>query len=228
MKRAALLASTALAVTGGIALAQEDHGPIEQLRVCSSMPQAERLQCLDRLARTVTGAIPAASERPAASKIPETSEIPEAHKEDRWIISQTASPVDYAPIATATTSSRGDANTSPMQLTIRCRSGRSEIAVAGPAVSGRGDDYAISYRINGGQPVQIAAAAPASGAGVAFKADASALIQSLPSEGELAVHLSPRAGASQDASFSLVGLERVRAKIAASCKWPHAIARPND
>lgn len=115
-----------------------------------------------------------------------------------------------------------------MQFIIRCRGGRSEIAVAGPAVSGRSDDYAISYRINGGQPVQIAAAPPASGAGVAFKADASALIQSLPSEGELAVHLSPRVGASLDASFSLVGLERVRAKIAASCKWPHAIARPND
>lgn len=222
MKRAALLASTPLVVMGGIALAQEDHGPLEQLRACSAMAQADRLQCLDRLARSVT------EERPAASKIPEASENSAASKEDRWIISQTESPVDYSPIATATTSSRDDAGAGPMQFIIRCRSGRSEIAVAGPAVSGRGDDYAISYRINGGQPVQIAAAPPAFGAGVAFKADASALIQSLPSEGELAVHLSPRVGASQDASFSLVGLERVRAKIAASCKWPHAIARPNN
>ena len=114
-----------------------------------------------------------------------------------------------------------------MLLSIRCRDGRTEIAIAGPAVSGRGDDYAISYRINGGQPVQIAAA-PAFGAGVAFRTDAAALIQSLPGEGELAVHLSPRVGASQNASFSLVGLERVRAKIAASCKWPHAIAKPNN
>jgi hypothetical protein len=42
------------------------------------------------------------------------------------------------------------------------------------------------------------------------------------------VHLSPRVGASQDASFSLVGLETVRTKIAASCKWPQAIAKPNN
>ena len=101
------------------------------------------------------------------------------------------------------------------------------MALAGPAISGHGYDYVISYRVNGGQSVQIAAA-PTFGAGVAFKADAAALIQSLPGDGEFAVHLSPHVGPSQDAIFSLTGLEKVRAKIAASCKWPHAIAKPND
>jgi hypothetical protein len=115
-----------------------------------------------------------------------------------------------------------------MQLSIRCRGGRTEIAIAGPAISGRSDDYAISYRVNAGQPVQIAAAVPQFGAGVAFRADAVALIQTLPDEGELAVHLSSRVGAPQDASFPLLGLERVRAKIAAPCKWPHAAAKPSN
>jgi hypothetical protein len=54
------------------------------------------------------------------------------------------------------------------------------------------------------------------------------LLQSLPSKGELAVQLSPRVGATQDRIFSLVGLETVRAKIAAACKWPHAVATPNN
>jgi hypothetical protein len=66
------------------------------------------------------------------------------------------------------------------------------------------------------------------GAGVAFKADAVALIQSLPGDGEFVLHLSPRVGPSQDAIFSLAGLERVRAKIAAPCGWPHIIAKPNN
>lgn len=209
MKRAALVASTALAMMGGNALAQGEDDPMAQLRACSLMEGADRLECLDKLSRTVTSAIPPA-------------------KQDRWIVSQTTSPVDFSPIATATISSRADAGSSAMQLSIRCRSGRTEVVVAGPAISGRGDDYTISYRVNGGQPVQIAAAALAFGAGVAFKTDAVAMIQSLPGEGELAVHLSPRVGASQDASFSLVGLERVRPKIAASCKWPQAIAKPNN
>jgi hypothetical protein len=195
---------------GGIALAQGEDDPMAQLRACSLMEGAARLECLDRLSRAVTSAIP-----PAA-------------KEDRWIVSQTRSPVDFSPIATATISSREDAGGAAMQFSIRCRGGRTEIVVAGPTVSGRGDDYAISYRVNGGQPVQIAAAALALGTGVGFKTDAVALIQSLPGEGELVVHLSPRVGAPQDASFSLAGLERVRAKIAASCKWPQALANPNN
>lgn len=145
---------------------------------------------------------------------------------DGWVISQTSSPVDYAPIATATIASRGEVSGSTMQLSIRCRGGRAELAVAGPAISGRGEDYAISYRINGGQPVQMAASVAAFGAGVALKGDAAGLLWSLPSEGELAVHLSPRVGIALDGKFPLVGLETVRAKIAVACKWPHAIAKP--
>jgi hypothetical protein len=209
MKRATLFAAAALAVMGGTALAQGEDDPMAQLRACSLMEGADRLECLGRLSRAITSAIPSTT------------------KEDRWVISLTRSPVDYSPIATATISSREDDGASAIQLSIRCRGGRTEIVVAGPAISGRGDDYAISYRVNGGQPVQIAAA-PAFGAGVAFKTDAVALIQSLPGEGELAVHLSPRVGAPQDVVFSLVALERVRAQIAASCKWPHAIAKPNN
>lgn len=210
MKRAILFASAAIALMGGIALAQGGDDPMAQLRACSLMERADRLECLDRLSRAATPAVPA---------------VP---KEDRWIISETRSPLDYSPIATATTSSREVAGGSAMQLSIRCRGGHTEIAIAGPTVSGRGNDYAISYRVNGGQPVQIAAVAPAFGAGVAFKADTVALIQSLPGDGEFDVHLSPHVGPSQDAIFSLAGLETVRAKIATSCKWPHAIANPNN
>lgn len=210
MKRAALCASAAFAAVGGIALAQGADDPLAQLRACSLMERADRLECLDRLSRALA---PPAAPAPMG---------------DRWIVSQTMSPVDFAPIATATTSSREVPGGSAMQLSIRCRGGRTELAVAGPAIAGRGDDFVISYRINSGQPVQIAAAVPAFGPGVALKGDVVALIQSLPSEGELSVHLSPRVGAAQDAAFPLAGLETVRAKIAGTCKWPHAIAKPSN
>jgi hypothetical protein len=210
MKLASLFASASVALMGTIALAQGGEDPMAQLRACSLLERTDRLECLDKLSR---GLAPASSGTP---------------KEDRWIVSLTRSPVDFSLIATATISSRGVAGGSAMQLTIRCRGGRTEISVAGPAVSGRGDDYAISYRVNGGQPVQIAAAAPAFGAGLAFNANVVALIQSLPGEGEFALHLSPHVGPSQDVVFSLTGLETVRAKIAAPCNWPHAMAKPNN
>jgi hypothetical protein len=209
MKRATLPFAAALAIAGGIALAQGADDPMAQLRACSLIERADRLGCLDKLSHDI--APPA---RPAL-------------KADGWIISQTSSPVDYAPIATATVASREIANGSTMQLSIRCRGGRTELAVAGPAISGRGEDYVVSHRVNGGQPVQIAGGVPAFGAGVAFKGDAVSLLQSLLSEGELVVHLSPRVGTAQDGIFPLAGLETVRAKIAAACKWPHAIAKPN-
>jgi hypothetical protein len=209
MKRAALTIAAAFAVVGGIAPARGADDPMAQLRACSLLERADRLECLDRLSR--------AAPPPAG---------PAAEGND-WIISQTNSPVDRTPIATATTLSREVAGGAPMQLSIRCRGGRTELAISGPAISGRAEDYIMSYRVNDGKPVQAAAVVPAFSAGVAFKGDTVALLQSLPSEGELAIHLSPRAGAAQDGIFSLAGLKAVRSKIEAACKWPHAVAKPN-
>jgi hypothetical protein len=135
--------------------------------------------------------------------------------------------VDYAQIATATTSSREPAGSSAMQLSIRCRGRRTELLIAGPAIAGRGEDYVITYRVGGGQPEQVAASTPTVGAGVAMKGDPVALLRSLPGEGELAVRLSPRVGAAQESVFSLAGLDTVRAKMEAACRWPHADAKPH-
>jgi hypothetical protein len=55
-----------------------------------------------------------------------------------------------------------------------------------------------------------------------------ALLQSLPEGGSLTIQLAPRAGTARAGMFSLAGLETVRARMAAACKWPHAIAKPND
>ena len=173
------------------------------------MEGAERLKCLDEAPRTVATVDQAAS------------------KGDNWIISQTTSPVDYSPVATATTlSNDGAAAESAMKLSIRCRGGRTELVVAGPGISGRGD-YAISYRVNDGQQMQIAAAPPASGAGVAFGGDVIRLLQSLPDAGSLSVHLAPRTGTAVDGTFSLGGWEAVRAKMIVACKWSHPVAKPN-
>jgi hypothetical protein len=145
-----------------------------------------------------------------------------------WVVSQTMSAVDYSPIATATISSRHIADSPPMQLSIRCRGGRSELAVSGPGITGSGDDYFISYRVNDGPSVRFGGAAPTFGDGVAFKGDAGALMQSLPVGGELAVLVISVKGNSQQGAFSLEGMETLRAKIGATCKWPHVLARPNN
>jgi hypothetical protein len=145
-----------------------------------------------------------------------------------WIVSQTTSAVDYSPIATATTSSRPIAGSPPLRLSIRCRGGRSELVVSGPEITGPGDHYFISYRVNDGQSIRFGGVAPAFGDGVAFKGDAGALVRSLPAQGELAVLVLSMKGNSQQGIFPLNGLDTLRAKIGATCKWPHVLATPNN
>jgi len=145
-----------------------------------------------------------------------------------WVVSQTTSAVDYSPIATATIASRHVAGTTPLKLSIRCRGGRSELAISGGEITGPGDDYFISYRVNEGQSVRFGGVAPTFGDGVAFKGDAGALLQSLPAGGELTVLVISVKGSSQQGVFPLDGLERLRAKIGATCNWPHLLAKPNN
>ena len=210
MKVDSIPLSVAFKVMSGVAFAQGASDPMEHLRACSLMERAERLECLDKLSRSI--APPA---RPAPGG-------------DNWIVSETTSPVDYMPIVTATTFSRGGSDRSSMQLSIHCRGSRTELVVAGPAVPRSGGDYAISYRINDGQPVQLAAGSPSFGTGVAFTGDVVRLLQSFPEQGDIAVRLSTRAGAAQDGHFLLGGLKTVREKVAAACKWPHAVAKPRN
>jgi len=202
--------SVAFEVASGIALAQGAADPMAHLRACSMMEHAERLQCLDRLSRDI-----AAPDRAAGVG-------------DNWIISETTSPVNYTPMVTATAFSRGGSDGSLMQLAIYCRSGRTDLVVSGPAVSGGGADYTISYSVNDGQPVQLAAGSPSFGTGVAFTGDIVRLLQSLPEDGHIAVRISPRGGAAQDGRFSLGGLKTVREKLAAACRWPNAVAGPRN
>ena len=147
---------------------------------------------------------------------------------DNWIVSETTSPVNYTPIVTATAFSRGGSDGSSMQLAIHCRGGRTELVVSGPAVSRSGADYTISYRVNDGQPVQLAAGSPSFGTGAAFTGDIVRLLQSLPEDGHIAVRISARSGAAQDGHFLLGGLKTAREKLAAACKWPHAVAGPHN
>jgi hypothetical protein len=211
MKTAAIPLAVAFGVASRVVFAESASDPMAQLRACSLMERAERVECLEQLSRNI-----AAPVRP----------VPPGG--GNWVVSDTTSPVDYMPIVTATTFSRGGPDGSPMQLSIHCRGGRTELVVAGPAVSRSSAEYAISYRINDDQPVQLAAGPPSFGTGAAFTGDVVRLLQSLPEEGDIAIRLSTRTGAAQEGHFLLGGLKMVREKLAAACKWPRAIARPRN
>lgn len=205
-----ILLSIAFEIASSVALAQDAPDPMAHLRACAVMEPAARLECLDKLSRSI-----APAERPARG-------------EDNWIVSETTSPVDYTPIVTATTLAREGTQSSLSRLTIYCRGGRTELAVSGPALAGGSTDSMIIYRINDAQPLQVAAGAPSFGSGAAFRTDVVHLLQSLPDEGGLNVRLVPRTGGAHEGQFALAGLKVVRDRVGAACKWPNVVAKPGN
>lgn len=206
MKGPAIPLSVVFGVASAGAFAQTND-PVAQLRACSVMERVERLKCLDNLSRNIGPAVGPA-------------------QVDKWVVSETTSPVDYTPIVAAKTSSSGPDGSS-MQLSIFCRKGRTELVITGSALSSRGEDYAVTYSINGNQPVRVPTGSPLFGTGVALQGDVVRLLQSFPDEGEIAIHLGTRTAAAVDLAFSLGGLKMVREKMAAACKWPSAVASPH-
>ena len=205
MNGPAIPLSVVFGMASAVAFAQAAD-PVAQLRACSVMERVERLKCLENLSRNIGPAVGPA-------------------QVDQWIVSETTSPVDYTPIVAASTSSSGPDGSS--MLSVFCRKGRTEMVVTGSALSSRGADYAVTYSVNGNQPVRIPTASPLFGTGVALQGDVVRLLQSFPDEGEIAIHLGARTAAAVDLTFPLGGLKMVREKIAAACKWPSAVASPH-
>ena len=219
MNAAGICAAFAFALASAGAAAQGAGDAIEKLRACSALPQAERLECLEKLSRDIAPA-------PAPAMPPEARRAPPAA--DDWTVSETTSPIDYSPVAVATASSGGGPDGVSLQLSIQCRGGRTELVIGGPAVVRRSEDYVVSYAINDGAPLVLPAGMPASGTGVAIKGDVVRLLASLPDRGDVTFRVEARqGGAPLQGRYSLASLKTVRDRLAAPCKWPAANAPRN-
>jgi hypothetical protein len=217
MKLATICLTFAFGPASADALAQGADDTMEKLRGCSLLAHAERLECLEKLSRDIA---PPPPPRPAASPAPGV-----APAADNWIVSETTSPIDYTPVAIATTSSSGGPDGSPLQLSIQCRGGRTELVIGGPALTRRGEDYLVSYVVNDGQPVVVATGTPASGTGVAVRGDVVRLLASLPDRGEVAFRVTARQGGALEGRYALAGLKVVLERLAVPCKWPAGAPR---
>ena len=220
MKIAAICLAFAFALASAGALAQGTGDAMEKLRACSLLAPAERLECLDKLSRDIAPPSPAPL---AASSAPGV-----APAADNWIVSETTSPLDYTPVVIATALSSGGPDGTILQFSIQCRGGRTDLVISGPALQGRGEDSVVSYVVNNGQPVVIAAGTPASKIGVAIRGDVVRLLASLPDQGAISFRVTPRQGAALDGRYDLAGLKIVRDRLAGSCKWPAVAGAPRN
>ena len=83
----------------------------------------------------------------------------------------------------------------------------------------RAREVQVDYQIDDQPSVRQAWAASADGKTAIYKDDPVGLLQSLPEGARLKIDVRDRPDASHEATFQLSGLDAVREKIAATCKW---------
>jgi len=204
MKTAAIPLSVAFNVAGGIAFAQGASDPVAQLRACSLMERAQRLECLDKLSRDIV--------------TPDRS----ARGDDNWIISETTSPVDYRPQIAALTTAHASSQDAPSSLAIHCRARRTELIISttGSWKQATDGEVKVVSRINEEPLVEQRWRPAEAGRSLAFQGDVVGLLRSMPDGGQILVKVYAGKSPPYESTFGLAGLDPIRRKIAAACNWP--------
>ena len=195
------LAALALASVSQVVCGQPAGDADTRFKSCLQLDGAARGECLETIARELSGA-----------------SSPAQPSGRNWVITETTSPVDYSPQITAAISSGSAVKDAPSSFAIRCRGKRTELVVTTtgswrPSSNGL---LKVVYRINE-QPA-VEGRWSADGRGAIFKGDATQFLRSLPEEGRLSISVYDGQGLAHEATFQMSGLEHIRRKIAAVCK----------
>jgi len=202
MKSVGALAVTLLSSLSQAVCAQTGDA-VDRLKACSQFEGMERLKCVDELLQEVA---------------PDSAQ-PQG---PNWIISETTSPVDYRPQITALTTARASSPDAPSSLAIRCRAQRTELIISttGSWKQATDDVVKVVYRINQVPPVEQRGKTAGTGRSLAFQGDVVRFLRSMPDSGQILVKVYAGKTPPYESTFQLVGLDPVRRKIAAACKWP--------
>jgi hypothetical protein len=218
--RTAALCGAAVTLMSAAALAQGGSGA---LSACSLPSYAERMRCLEKLSGDAAAPPPQVAATPSSRPVPPAAPPTQAPAAPpmagKWIISETRSPIDYSPVATATASS-GAGSDSVLQLSVQCRGGRSEMVIRSAPLMRRAEDHVVSYAINDAPPVTVTSGLSSSGSGIALKGDVAGFLRSLPAEGAIDFRVVDRQGGALEGRYDLPGIKAMVARLAGPCKWP--------
>jgi hypothetical protein len=141
-----------------------------------------------------------------------------------WVVSETTSPVDYSPLITAVMHVSDGLPDAPNALAIRCRGLRTELLVRTDGIwrAARGGEVAVSYQVDDQPLIRLSWSVSADGKSAGYQDDAIGLLRSLPEGARLKITVLDATGSSHEATFRLAGLDAIRKRIAAACKWAPA------
>ncbi len=182
--------------------------PLEsQMLACRAKTiPAERLECLD--------AIPLAAP-------PTTDSVGTG----RWIVDESRSPLDDSPLVTATLPTSSGAT--DLVFAVRCKEGRTEAFVSANQPIGFSQTIEVQYRMGQAPAVRADWAASTTGRGAfAPRGTVISVVRAIPAEGTMFVRVRGQVTI-LEASYETRGVDEVRRKVAAACRWPAEGARPS-
>src|SRR3981189_487924 len=146
-------------------------------------------------ATAALGAATVLPEKPAAvspdrpARAVDSPSKPSKPTDTNWIVSETTSPVDYAPLTTAVIRLPFSVKDAPNTLAIRCLGGRTEFLVRTEGIwrASRAREVQVDYQINDQPSVRLAWTASADGKTASYKDNAIGFLQSLPEGGRLKI-----------------------------------------
>ena len=136
---------------------------------------------------------------------------------NRWIVSETTSPIDYSPLVTAALEPIQHGDNGPINLAVHCRENRIELTLQFPGDSAWRSEPRIYSQIEDQSPAQLDLSWSADGKIATVKNDPVSLLQGVPDGSSLKIRASERA--LQDTTFQLIGLDGIRSKVGAACNW---------
>jgi hypothetical protein len=203
----------ALSIVSQTVHSQPAEDAISRMKACFQLERALQAECLENLSRELT------------DKKNQNVAEPSGRS---WIVSETTSPLDYSPMITASTSSQSVATDAPATFMIRCRGQRTDLLVSteGSWRASRANELQVDLRVDDQPAVTMQWIASSDGRTAMFKGDAVRFVRSLPGGGRITVSVFDWQGTAHEASFQLTGLDAIRQKIAAACKWRAAPDAP--
>ncbi|HEY7245658.1 MAG TPA: type VI secretion system-associated protein TagO [Xanthobacteraceae bacterium] len=177
----------------------------ETLKACRQINEdTERLKCYDGL------------DTPAARTAPKEADNKQA-AEGAWEVKDEKSPLDDSPLVSAQLPS----SDSKAWLLMRCKDGKTEVAVNKWGFIKCGANVRVVYRVDQAQAVEVPWNTHSSCV-LAIAPSPIPFIRSLTDGGKVFFRMWDHHEVAHDASFNLGRVSEVRSRLAAACKWEGA------
>jgi hypothetical protein len=136
---------------------------------------------------------------------------------NRWIVSETTSPIDYSPLVTAVLEPIRYEDNGPVNLAVRCREKHIELTLQFSGNSTWRNEPQIYFQTEDQSATQLDVSWSADGKIATVKNDPVSLLQPVPDGSALKISASEHAP--QATTFQLVGLNGIKRKVGAACNW---------